>query len=180
MTTPATDSAIDVAYWFFNRADKDGFYLETEKMQVLLFLSQVHFAMAKKAQILVPSTFICDKDGFFEPNLRRLFAQGRPFMTPVSLPKEVNLFLEQIWQKYGNISQYRLDSFIKNHIAFKKHYVQGTINIVDLNVVIKDFLTTDSVHTSRSVLPAGGKKVMLSQSGQPVVVSQWKPRKLDC
>ena len=46
MTIPATDTAIDIAYWFFNRAEKDGIYLETEKMQHLLFLAQIHFAMA--------------------------------------------------------------------------------------------------------------------------------------
>ena len=53
MTIPATDTAIDIAYWFFNRAEKDGIYLETEKMQHLLFLAQIHFAMAYNMQIPV-------------------------------------------------------------------------------------------------------------------------------
>ena len=57
MTIPATDTAIDIAYWFFNRAEKDGIYLETEKMQHLLFLAQIHFAMAYNMQILVPRRF---------------------------------------------------------------------------------------------------------------------------
>ena len=77
MTIPATDTAIDIAYWFFNRAEKDGIYLETEKMQHLLFLAQIHFAMAYNMQILVPSLFVCNKDGFFEPNLKRMFAAGQ-------------------------------------------------------------------------------------------------------
>ena len=82
MTIPATDTAIDIAYWFFNRAEKDGIYLETEKMQHLLFLAQIHFAMAYNMQILVPSLFVCNKDGFFEPNLKRMFAMGRHKRTP--------------------------------------------------------------------------------------------------
>ena len=58
MTIPATDTAIDIAYWFFNRAEKDGIYLETEKMQHLLFLAQIHFAMAYNMQIAFATTVV--------------------------------------------------------------------------------------------------------------------------
>ena len=121
MTIPATDTAIDIAYWFFNRAEKDGIYLETEKMQHLLFLAQIHFAMAYNMQILVPSLFVCNKDGFFEPNLKRMFAMGRPFMPPVKFPAKIDSFLESIWNKYGKASLIGLEKLIKSNSAFKEN-----------------------------------------------------------
>ena len=123
MTIPATDTAIDIAYWFFNRAEKDGIYLETEKMQHLLFLAQIHFAMAYNMQILVPSLFVCNKDGFFEPNLKRMFAMGRPFMPPVKFPAKIDSFLESIWNKYGKTSLIGLEKLIKSNSAFKENCI---------------------------------------------------------
>ena len=133
MTIPATDTAIDIAYWFFNRAEKDGIYLETEKMQHLLFLAQIHFAMAYNMQILVPSLFVCNKDGFFEPNLKRMFAMGRPFMPPVKFPAKIDSFLESIWNKYGKTSLIGLEKLIKSNSAFKENCIAGTINVIDLS-----------------------------------------------
>ena len=165
MTIPATDTAIDIAYWFFNRAEKDGIYLETEKMQHLLFLAQIHFAMAYNMQILVPSLFVCNKDGFFEPNLKRMFAMGRPFMPPVKFPAKIDSFLESIWNKYGKTSLIGLEKLI-------------TINVIDLKAVVDSFIKSSKAAQKNNAFSNNRKKVMLSQNG-PVVVSKWQPRKID-
>ena len=44
MNIPAADSAIDIAYWFLNKAEDAGIYLDDEQINNLLFLSQVHYA----------------------------------------------------------------------------------------------------------------------------------------
>ena len=55
MVTSATQSAIEVAYWFFEQADDDGIYIEDEKLQHLLVLSQVHYAVSYNMEMLMPS-----------------------------------------------------------------------------------------------------------------------------
>ena len=85
MGVPATESAIDVAYWFFERAEKDGTFLDDEKMFHLLFVAQLGYARRYDREVLVPSLFICDEDGFTEPNLKKMFSLGRPYMPPVKL-----------------------------------------------------------------------------------------------
>ena len=166
MTIPATDTAIDIAYWFFNRAEKDGIYLETEKMQHLLFLAQIHFAMAYNMQILVPSLFVCNKDGFFEPNLKRMFAA------------KIDSFLESIWNKYGKTSLIGLEKLIKSNSAFKENCIAGTINVIDLKAVVDSFIKSSKAAQKNNAFSNNRKKVLLSQNG-PVVVSKWQPRKID-
>jgi len=178
MAVPATDTAIDIAYWFFNRAEEDGLYLETENMQHLLFLAQVHYAMAYNMQMLTPSLFVCDHTGFFEPNLKRMFALGRPFMTPVKMPPKITAFLEEIWKKYGGLPLVRLEKIVKSSQAFKKNCMEGTINTVDFKSVIDSFIESGKKVQQNNAFSDNRKKVMLSQNG-PVVVSKWQPRKID-
>lgn len=45
MNTSAADSSLDIAAWFIARAQKDEWFLEHEKLQNLLFLSQLHYAL---------------------------------------------------------------------------------------------------------------------------------------
>ena len=178
MTIQATDTAIDIAYWFFNRAEKDGIYIKKEKMQHLLFLARIHFAMAYNMQILVPSLLVCNKDGFFDPNLKRMFAMGRPFMPPVKFPAKIDSFLESIWNKYGKTSLIGLEKLIKSNSAFKENCIAGTINVIDLKAVVDSFIKSSKAAQKNNAFSNNRKKVMLSQNG-PVVVSKWQPRKID-
>ena len=157
MTIPATDTAIDIAYWFFNRAEKDGIYLETEKMQHLLFLAQIHFAMTYDM---------------------RMFAMARPFMPPVKFPAKIDSFLESIWNKYGKTSLIGLEKLIKSNSAFKENCIAGTINVIDLKAVVDSFIKSSKAAQKNNAFSNNRKKVMLSQNG-PVVVSKWQPRKID-
>lgn len=178
MTVPATDTAIDVAYWFFNRAEKDGIYLETEVMQNLLFLSQLHFAMSYNMQMLTPSLFVCDHSGFYEPNLKKMFAFGRPFMPSVKFPEKVENFLEAIWAKYGKLSLRNLEKITKSNSIFNEMCISGTVNTVDFDLVVKHFQAEKNKAHPNNTLFEKKKKILLSQNG-PVVVSKWQPRKLD-
>lgn len=173
MTVAAADSAFDVAYWLFDHAESAGWHLETEKLQCLLFLAQVHFAAAHRNEYLFPGVFICNKDGFIEPNLNKILAMGRPFMTTTQLPKKAKDFLEVIWKKYGNQSVNELANTIKSSKAYKDNYRQGMSNIVELSEIVKNFKTSDKEEASSF----HKKKILISQNG-PVVVSQWQPRKI--
>lgn len=98
MAGSATNSAIEVAYWFISRAEDEGLFLEDEKLHHLLFLAQVHFALANNMELLMPSLFVCGENGFSEPNLAVMFAQGRPYMRRKNFPTRSAIF----WTRYGN------------------------------------------------------------------------------
>lgn len=55
MSVPAVNSALDVANWFFKQAEREEIYLENEKVQHLLFLAQVHYALLNNKDYLSPA-----------------------------------------------------------------------------------------------------------------------------
>lgn len=177
MATAATDSSIDIAYWFFSRAEDDGIYLETEKLQHLLFLSQIHYALSYNMELLMPSLFLCDKTGFFEPNLNRMFAQGRPFMPRVKFPSKINLFLEGVWQKYGSFTERKLSDLIRKNPAYAENYIPGASSIVSLKNIVDHFAAAKKQNANDAASDKR-KKILLSQNG-PVVVTKWQPRKVE-
>lgn len=177
MIEPAASSSLDVAYWFFNRAEQDGIYLETEKLQHLLFLAQTRYARHYAEKMLMPCLFLCDEQGFFEPTLKKIFAQGRPFMPPTKLKPEVADFLEQVWREYGSLSSAQCKQLITRLPQYASCYRRGTANVLTWNSLIDKSQDYGTIYNDSSKRPFY-KKVLTSQNG-PVVVSQWTPRKIN-
>lgn len=125
MAGSATNSAIEVAYWFISRAEDEGLFLEDEKLHHLLFLAQVHFALANNMELLMPSLFVCGENGFSEPNLAVMFAQGRPYMPPKKLSDKVSDFLGKVWKRYAPLSAKELNLMIKSNPAYQNCYISG-------------------------------------------------------
>lgn len=178
MTIPATNSALEVANWFFNHAQKNGSLLENEKLHHLLFLAQVHFALNNNQEYLMPSVFVCDDNGFIEPNMDKILDFGMPLMPAPNLSHKVSVFLDLIWKKYGTMSIRELNNLVKNSQCYIDNYISGYKNLVLLTEMADKF--------KKSLLGPGRskpianlpKKVLLSQNG-PVVVSKWQPRKVN-
>ena len=177
MSIPATNSAIDVAYWFINRADKDGVAVEDEKLQHLLFLSQLHYASAYNMEFLMPSFFVCDENGFSEPNLAVIFAQGRPFMPPKKLPEKASLFLEEIWEKYKKSPVKELAKIVKSNPEYGTCLKAGHGNLADMGRLVDGFNAMTGAVGRNNAYSDNQKKILFSQNG-PVIVSKWKPRKV--
>ncbi len=176
MSVPAINSSLDAANWFFRRADREDFVLENDKLQHLLFLAQVHYALNNNMEYLMPSLFICDERGFSDPNLSRILVHGLPLMNEPAFSGRINRFLELIWQKYFPKSNRELSEFIKNSDSYIENYHSGTANIVPLPEMAQKF---KSSLNPRSFSRAGSsrRKMLISQNG-PVMVSAWQPRKL--
>lgn len=177
MPIPAVNSAFDVANWFFKKSDSEGLYLETEKLQHLIFLAQIHYSLLHEQEYLVPSLFVCDHTGFVEPTLQKALSFGRPLMEAPDFPAEINEFLSLIWQKYSPMSIKALAEFIKNSAGYADCYQTGRRNIVNIPDIAAEFkssLTASAFNHSKGTSP---KKILISQNG-PVVVSKWSPRKL--
>jgi len=172
MVASATSSSLDVAYWFFNRAEQDRIYLETEKLHHILFWAQNRYAQNNHHMILMPCVFLCDESGFFEPNLKRIFEHGRPFMPPVHFDAPISSFLEQIWNDFKNISPTQCKQMITQLPLYNEYFRQGVASIVPWEALSN----SPAVSQPQPTTPFR-KKILVSQNG-PVVVSPWAPRKV--
>lgn len=177
MAVPAVNSAFDIANWFFKKSDSEGIYLEQEKLQHLLFLSQLHYALLHEQEYLFPSLFVCDANGFNEPTLQKALSFGRPLMEAPEFSPEIDHFLTLVWKKYSPMSIKALADFIKDSKSYSLYYRTGKktiVNIHDIVPTFKNSLNASAFNKNKGLSP---KKVLISQNG-PVVVSQWSPRKL--
>ena len=177
MSLSAISSSLEAANWFFRRADKADLYLENEKLQQLLFLAQVHFALNNNMEYLIPSLFICDDRGFSEPNLAKILSYGLPLMEAPTFSEKTNSFLELIWKKYSSMSYKELADFIKSSDSYIDNYQTGKKNIIPLKEMAQKFKSSLSPRSFSKAGTSVGRKILISQNG-PVMVSAWQPRKL--
>ena len=175
MVYPVVESAVDVAYWLFDKASDTRSELDDYKMQQMLFLAQLLFAKTYNHEMMFPSLFICDENGFFEPNMQKILAQGRPFMPRAKFNARVNEFLEELWEKYAAMSSREMKNFILNSSVYAEFALKGKKRLVDFRDL------TDFVRRQGNLMAEkeneDTRKVLLSQNG-PVMVSKWKPRKV--
>lgn len=177
MNKSATDSSLEIAAWFLARAKRDEWFLETEKLQHLLFLAQVHYAAEKNSEMLMPSLFLINRNGFVEPCIAKICACGFQFDEPNGISFEVAGFLEKIWKLYGAMSLRQLSEIIKHQTHYPDLLTAGDKIVADLKSLVEKFKISGNIHNKSEITPLSHKKILISQNG-PVVVSQWKPRKL--
>lgn len=113
MASAATESALDVAMWFVDRARLEDSYMQAQKLQRLLYLAQGLYAAAYHGRKLMPATFVAHEMGPLEPNVYRAFELGRPTVPEVPPGSEVVSFLELIWRRYGNLPTERLNDLVR-------------------------------------------------------------------
>ena len=178
MSSADIRTVFDIATWFFKRADKDDVYLNNDKLQHLMFLSQIHFALTNNNNHLFYGTFICTPQGFEEPNLAQILKFGLPLIETTKFDKHINNFLDLIWQKYFPLSANELSTFIKNSDSYIDSYnIEKNIPL-HLEELCHKFKSNLKKESSSLSSTSNKQKVLISQNG-PVVVSQWQPRKVN-
>lgn len=176
MNIPATESSIEVASWFMTKARKDDWFLENEKLQQLLFLAQVHYAILNNGETLMPTTFVVARSGFEEPNLSKALSAGFQLQSMTYFSAKVANFLEKIWSIYGSMSIKQLSDIIKSKTNYLNDFQNAQKSIVELKTVVENFKSNVTI-SANNIVDASPKKVLISQNG-PVVVSQWMPRRV--
>lgn len=174
MTDKAITSSLDITNWFCKKADTAGITLGEPKIQHLLFLAQIHFAL-KEGQTLMPSLFVCGRSGFYEPTIRTILGFGLPLMSKSHFSAEINDFLELIWQKYALQKDAELDRFIISLECWKHFYRPEEETIVNPMYFTDSF--AGSIQKNGESGDSAKSKILISQNG-PVKVSAWHPRKL--
>jgi hypothetical protein len=165
MNTAATESALDVAYWFMDKS------VDERNIPHLLFLAQAHYAVNNDTKYLMPCIFICDESGFAEPSVSKVTMLGKPISATYKIDKKTEKFLEEILSKYGKVHHLDLVKVIKNSPVYKKLHREGAKSIVQLKSIVDNF------NYGSNIMENNERKVTFSQNG-PVVVVPWKPRKV--
>ncbi len=165
-------SALDITNWFYHQAPNN--YLEERKIQHLLFLSQIHFAL-KYGKLLMPILFVCGDSGFYNAEIRSILKFGLPLMNNNNFDILISDFLNLIWQKYGSQTEKQLDNFIFSLECWKKHYCPKKEIIINPIDFADSF--AKNIHNLKDNKIDSQTKVLMSQNG-PVKVSSWQPRKL--
>lgn len=172
MTNAVTDTAIDIAYWFYDKALDEKVTLTENKMQHLVFLSQLLYAGAYNKTMLMPSLFICADEGIYEPSLKKILSLGRPYLPQPGFPPKLTAFLEEIWKRYALLPEAETEHFIKNLSIYKENHQKDAKKIIDFKTIVESLNKNSRIETEKSEK----RKIMQSQNG-PVIVSKWQPKK---
>ncbi len=166
------NSNINIAYWFYSKASKVHMDISETKIQLLLFLSQMHYSL-KYEKLLMPSLFVYSNSIVYDPSIRTIMDYGFPLMPMPEFDAETTDFLELIWQKYATLNEEKMQDFVYSLKCFKNiSNKEDDIIINPLNFIDSFALSLKNGSTSTSK-----SKIMISQNG-PVKVSAWTPRKL--
>ena len=194
---PAATTSYDIAFWFLDRARKEDSYLQPRALQCLLFLAQAHYAAAYGGIRLMPSVFVIDDAGPLDPNLYRMFENGRPHVTSFPLDEAVVVFLDAVWRRYHNDDALRLEQKISRAGTNEKAVQLRRGAEITTAAMRRMFGPSDAVSKVRKtvdqkekIVPrqivtksagpeseplSAGPRVMTSHTGRKVTVTSWAP-----
>ncbi len=166
-------NAFDVSFWFADTALNENEYLQPQKLQRLLFLSQAYYCVIHRGRKLMPAVFVADEIGPIEPNVHMAFSRGRPDIdAELFLPFEVEEFLSGIWRRFGHMSMERLDKITKDSSAYRNAIKRGPRAEITLKEMGVAFVENSEAPAPTQVAK---KKIFRTQSGRPVEVKAWVP-----
>jgi uncharacterized phage-associated protein len=166
-------SAFDIAFWFVDTAFNENEYMQPQKLQRLLFISQAYYSIAYPKRKLMPAVFVADEMGPVEPNVYLAFSKGRPDLdVDIFLPHEVDGFLSSIWRQFGHHSVERLNELTNETVAYKQARAKGDRVGIPLDLMTLSFVRGATAPQVQHVLKP---KVMRTQHGKQVIVKAWNP-----
>ena len=168
------NNAFDIAFYFTERAETEKKYLQPQKLQGLLFLSQSYYCAVSKGQSLMPAVFVADERGPLEPNVHAAYSNGPPNIeTTLNLSKEVKYFLDSIWRRFGHMTTDQIMRITKDSSAYKKAKGRGQ----RAEIYLKDMHFSFSAPATKSGLDKdANSKFLRTQAGKVVTVQKWHPK----
>ncbi len=190
MHKPVVNSCFDIAFWLLDRALDDGEYLQPQKLHRLLYLSQAYYASAKHGAKLMPAVFVIEREGPIEPTLFKAMERGRPPLNTNPIKEDMVHVLDSVWRKFGAKSVKRLNSAIESHPPVVEALSNGLGTEISFESMVEYYVKTlsgmaqnqrkasenpDAIPSDRVLSP----KLMRSQTGKPVAINHWSPRRID-
>jgi hypothetical protein len=174
MPIPAVNSAFDVANWFFKKSDSEGLYLETEKLQHLIFLAQMHYSLLHEQGYLVPSLLSVTTPLCRTP-LQKALSFGRPLMEAPEFSADINEFLSLICKIFAHEHQSPRRVYQKLRRLFR--LLPNGRAILSMFPTLPPGLKAASPPRLSTMAKHFAQKDF-NFAKRPVVVSKWSPRKL--
>lgn len=169
----AVKSAFDVAFWFADMALEANEYMQPQKLQRLLYLSQGYYSVLKAGEKLMPAMFVADELGPLEPNVYVAFSRGRPNIdADMFTPHDVDAFLDSIWRRFGHYSIERLNEITKGTSAYKQALKRGAREEISIDAMRLSFARAEKTPGVKQVVKP---KILVTQTGKPVQVKSWVP-----
>lgn len=173
MKAPAVETTFDVAEWFLDTALNEREYLQPVKLQALMFLAQGFYAAANAGKRLIPAIFVATQNGPVEPNTYKLYAAGRPVLTKSPLPRDVAVFLDRIWRRFGAYSAGYLTKMLSNHPPVAEAAVNGDRSEISLKSMAAFY--ADALSGENTADAMNRPRLMRTQTGRTVCVKKWIP-----
>jgi len=163
MASYVVNSAIDIALWFFDRATREGNNIQAQMLQRLTYISFGIYGARYHGRRLMPSVFVANELGPIDPNVYRVFEEGRPKLSKPSLPTEVEDFLEGIWAQFNHMSTDNLTKLVTQQAPYKTAIGKGNLESIDGSDIISGFLS-----------PREPQETFRSADGR--LVQKWNPK----
>lgn len=174
--TFAVQSTFDVAFWFADQALNENEYLQPQKMQRLLYLSQAFYAIAYGGKKLMPAVFIADEMGPVEPTIYQAFVRGRPEVeVELFLPADVEMFLNSIWRRFGHLKPEQINRFTNANTAYTIALKKGVRTEIPLEAMVAAFKQENEKKDPATEQTLDGQRLMRTQDGSAVKVKSWLP-----
>lgn len=183
MKPPVCDSAFDVCFWLINRALEDGEYLQPQKIQRLLYLSQAYYGAASRGQKLMPCLFVTSVFGPIEPATWRAFENGSPQVDWQGIPETQKHFLDSLWRRFGAHSVEHLNRLTTSHPPYQRALQDGKRAEIQFEWMTEYYGRKPRADESHDRYAAPGvenvmrPRVMRSHKGRAVNVHKWMPKK---
>ncbi|HTI85412.1 MAG TPA: hypothetical protein VL966_02300 [Alphaproteobacteria bacterium] len=161
LATPAVPVSLDVALWFLDKARAADSHLPAQKIQNLLYLACAEYERAHDGRPLMPAAFVANDIAVVEPNVYRLFEEGRPSARTEPVSPAVELHLNAIWERFGHVPVQHLNSVVRRFMA-------GDIEPAATPAA-------PAKAASRAPEVAAKPQALKTQHGRQVTVSAWRP-----
>jgi uncharacterized phage-associated protein len=161
LAAPAVPVALDVALWLLDRARAADSHLPAQKIQNLLYLACAEYERAHDGRPLIPAAFTTNDMAVCEPNVYRLFEEGRPGVRGEPVPPAIESFLAGIWERYGHVPVQHLNAIVRRTMAGgEEEPATEVATVAKPKPAASDALAKSSRQT---------------QDGRQVTVSPWRP-----
>jgi uncharacterized phage-associated protein len=135
---PAVRSSLEVAIWFFDRAQSANRPLDALTLQQFLYLAQTEYAKNNNGRKLMPATFLAANTGPLEPTVYHVFERGRPDIRNPHTSFGISNFLMDIWNRYSLMPAGELTLLVNDDLHYRHAFDQGRnheISVTALRVV---------------------------------------------
>src|SRR3954465_13953015 len=157
MRPTAVASGFEVAFWFLDRAQSDGEYLQPQKLQRLMFLAQAYFGVLQRGVKLMPGTFVATADGPIEPTAFKAFARGRPMVDLDPIDEGARHILDSVWRQFGAHSTDYLAKLINKQPPYLDAFAAGPGTEITFETMIDFYGTQDLSRRRGGKEKAGGR-----------------------